>query len=679
MPLNIFISYAHEDEAFKAELLVHLKGLTRRKKIAPWHDRLLEVGGNWRAQLQDAMQSCHLALLLVSPDFIASDFIDSQEVSLLLKRQGQIRVVPILLRPCDWQSEPYEVLQCLPADGKTIIEFSKENGEREKIWLAITQTIAGFANEITADQGDFVTAYRSRLSGRFQKWDLAHTGAVQAGGAGTPIEAGLEEMYTPLRMGEEYNVEKLDQGAIITPDDLKARKKPLIVKGIAGSGKTTWLRWTFRRMLSDLEVLPLFVELRTLARIWSEVKPGERSLDHFLECDLKDNGLTIRAGDLTRLLKEQNGPRPVLLVDGWDELGDIGEAFREKMIGFLKAHPRVLAVATSRPYGEGRPSQAEHFETLEIQPLNDAEIRELTEKFYHHCYGQDGQAHKRSVDEFLAAMNNSSDAKTLARTALLLTMMLRISHHPLPDKRHKLYQVCIENLLTALPKRKEEQGARLGSEQWRPENSGERMRAVTRMAFQAKDQTGKNDQGRIVRTWAELRRELPQKKWTREQRQGFLLWLAGPAGLLNARSDDTLVFVHLSFQEFLAAWHLNATVKGDKKRADAFLERSKQDEWWETLRLWGALEETANPSRMEPVFQKLMEDEESGIWCAGTMMADGLGATSLKKWSRQAADRIVREWSGNTERCFAAWGASRQEAAKRTILQNALVTIQHPA
>ncbi|MBF0294092.1 MAG: TIR domain-containing protein [Magnetococcales bacterium] len=676
MPLNIFISYAHKDEAFKDALIEHLRDLENSGLIQPWTDRVMEIGDEWQKRIQEAMQSCHMALFLVSSSFNASSFIRARELPTLLERWEKegIDIVPIIIRPCRWNTGPLGKFLSLPKDGEPVNKHTKGSYEWDKAWTDIAEAIAKKAEKFreVTEPDAFVTAYRKRFHGKFQKWDLAHTGVVQAGGAGAPIEAGLEEMYTPLRMGEEYDIEELDHGAIIAPDDLKVRKKPLIVKGIAGSGKTTWLRWTFRRMLSDPEVLPLFVELRTLAKNWSEVKPGERSLDHFLATELADNGLPDRAGDLTRLLKDQNGPRPVLLVDGWDELGEIGKAFRDKLMGFLKAHPRVLAVATSRPYGEGRPSQAENFETLEIQPLNDEEIRQLSDKFFRHCDGQDGQEHKRSMEGFLAALTHSQDAQTLARTALLLTMMLLISrHHPLPDKRHKLYQVCIENLLTALPKRKEEQGARIGSDRWRPKNSDERMRAVARMAYHAKGQGGEDDQGRIVRTWEELEKELPQE-WTHAQRQGFLLWLAGPAGLLNDRSDGTLVFVHLSFQEFLSAWHLNATVEGDENRARVFLEHSKDQSWWETLRLWGALVETANPSRMEPVFQQLIEEKDSGLWCAGAMMADGLGATSLENWSRQAADRVVQAWSEEAERCFQAWGASRQEAAKKTILKNAL-------
>ncbi|MBF0428621.1 MAG: toll/interleukin-1 receptor domain-containing protein [Magnetococcales bacterium] len=220
--LNIFISYAHEDEAFKNDLLTHLKGLERQKKILPWQDGLLEVGGDWRPQIQKAMDGCHMALFLVSPSFIASDFIDSEEVSRLMKRRetDNICVIPILIRPCNWKFEKYEGIQFLPENGKAVISFPKSNGKRDEIWVKITEAIAKFAETIPATSNDFLTEYRRCFANRFSSWDLAHAGVVQGGGARKPIEASLEAMFTPLRMGTGYNPEKLDEGVEITPDIL---------------------------------------------------------------------------------------------------------------------------------------------------------------------------------------------------------------------------------------------------------------------------------------------------------------------------------------------------------------------------------------------------------------------------------------------------------------------------
>jgi len=159
------------------------------------------------------------------------------------------------------------------------------------------------------------------------------------------------------------------------------------------------------------------------------------------------------------------------------ELGPLGDELRSKLLGFLGQYPRVLVVVTSRPYGEGRPSHAERFEVLDIQPLSDSEIEDFTTRFFVHCHGGEEHAVQRNAEHFQQALKNSPDAQALARTALLLTMMLLISRsRPLPDKRHLLYDACIENLLTALPNRKQQEGALLGREQWRPDDSEERMR-----------------------------------------------------------------------------------------------------------------------------------------------------------------------------------------------------------
>lgn len=103
--LSIFISYAHADEPFKDQLLSHLIGLQRKKLIKSWTDRQIDGGATWRLEIDQAMDDCRLALLLVSPAFMASDFIHTQELARLLERRrcDGIRVVPIIIRPCLWR------------------------------------------------------------------------------------------------------------------------------------------------------------------------------------------------------------------------------------------------------------------------------------------------------------------------------------------------------------------------------------------------------------------------------------------------------------------------------------------------------------------------------------------------------------------------------------------------
>lgn len=142
-PLKIFISYSHQDETFKDELVTMLAGLQRLGIIDTWQDRRIEAGDEWNNSIQDAMNECDLALLLVSPDYLASRFIQEAEQPKLLKRREEmLRVIPIIVRPCKWQSEPVlKDLQALPRDNKAVIKFSKATGARDQVWTDIATVI----------------------------------------------------------------------------------------------------------------------------------------------------------------------------------------------------------------------------------------------------------------------------------------------------------------------------------------------------------------------------------------------------------------------------------------------------------------------------------------------------------------------------------------------------------
>jgi small GTP-binding protein len=143
-PLRVFISYSHKDEEFKEELITMLAGLQRQRIIDAWQDRRIEEGDAWYQAIQDAMNDCDMAILLVSQNFIASRFIQDEELPHVLQRRREqgLRVIPIIVRPCKWQSEPVlKELQALPRDNKAVITFSKDNGERDQVWTDIATVI----------------------------------------------------------------------------------------------------------------------------------------------------------------------------------------------------------------------------------------------------------------------------------------------------------------------------------------------------------------------------------------------------------------------------------------------------------------------------------------------------------------------------------------------------------
>jgi hypothetical protein len=140
---KVFISYSHRDEKFKDELITILIPLQDQGILTIWHDREITPGTDWYQAIQDAMNDCDLALLLVSGDFLASRFIRDKELARLFQRRKEegLRVVPIIIRSCKWQSIPVlRDIQALPKNAKPLISF-RDTGKRDEIWTEIATAI----------------------------------------------------------------------------------------------------------------------------------------------------------------------------------------------------------------------------------------------------------------------------------------------------------------------------------------------------------------------------------------------------------------------------------------------------------------------------------------------------------------------------------------------------------
>lgn len=99
---TVFISYSHEDATYLDRLLVHLEPLKREGLVKYWSDQQIRPGSNWREEIANAIEKAGVAILLVSPDFLASEFISTDELPPLLqaaKERGAV-ILPIVLRPC---------------------------------------------------------------------------------------------------------------------------------------------------------------------------------------------------------------------------------------------------------------------------------------------------------------------------------------------------------------------------------------------------------------------------------------------------------------------------------------------------------------------------------------------------------------------------------------------------
>src|SRR2546421_4956954 len=104
-PIELFYSYSHRDEQLRKRLETHLSALRQQGVITEWHDRKIVAGTNWKQSIDLHLMTARVILLLISPDFLASDYCYGVEMQRALERQakGEASVIPVILRPVDWK------------------------------------------------------------------------------------------------------------------------------------------------------------------------------------------------------------------------------------------------------------------------------------------------------------------------------------------------------------------------------------------------------------------------------------------------------------------------------------------------------------------------------------------------------------------------------------------------
>jgi TIR domain len=151
-PLEVFYCYAHNDRIFCEELNKHLAGLLHSGLITVWYDSDISPGTIWEQQINTHLNTAHIILLLVSPDFLASDYCYSKEMVRALERhhRDEARVIPVLLRPVDWTGTSFSTLQLLPSDARPVTRWSDRDDAFENIAKGIRQVVSELLPQIAA-------------------------------------------------------------------------------------------------------------------------------------------------------------------------------------------------------------------------------------------------------------------------------------------------------------------------------------------------------------------------------------------------------------------------------------------------------------------------------------------------------------------------------------------------
>ena len=137
-----FVSYSHADEEHLQRLHTHLEYYKREQKLDVWDDTRITPGAHWKEEIKAAITSAKVAILLISADFLASDFITHDEIPPLLEAAEQegTRILLVILSPCAFQRSKLARYQTLNKPSEPLIGASKVR--QEEIWAKLAEQVA---------------------------------------------------------------------------------------------------------------------------------------------------------------------------------------------------------------------------------------------------------------------------------------------------------------------------------------------------------------------------------------------------------------------------------------------------------------------------------------------------------------------------------------------------------
>jgi WD40 repeat protein len=142
--IEVFISYSKQDEELRDGLLAHLHPL-ERQGIISWHDRQILPGTRWDEEIKARLNAADIILLLISADFLNTDYCNQVEIPEALRRHeaGEATVMPVILRSCGWKYTPLAAIQAYPEKAKPIVSWTHIDDAYtdvlEGVYLAATE------------------------------------------------------------------------------------------------------------------------------------------------------------------------------------------------------------------------------------------------------------------------------------------------------------------------------------------------------------------------------------------------------------------------------------------------------------------------------------------------------------------------------------------------------------
>src|SRR6266567_1045870 len=614
-PISLFSIYAPKDASLHEQFEKHLVSLKRRGVISLWSIDKPLAGSVRNVAIESNLNTAHIILLWLSADFLASERCHDIMMRALQKRkEDKVCVIPILLRPVDWEDSPISALQTLPTNGKPVTNWRNRDDAYLLITKEIRKIIVARLNPI-ADRGTITENYLSYLH-----WLIKRTSSLDTRGiflTQRPLQVKLDEIYisiqaryeeglqtqapTPLSETLAAGTSKEDQALpSLLLSHIVVRHDHLMLLGEPGSGKTTFLHYlalkhalALRDHGEDTGVGA--ARFPILLRIADYVEYGMRQgkpLSEFLVDDCTRHECPAFAlADL--LTAELQAGRCLILLDGLDEVvhTDDRQMVVRKLEEFVRRYDDVpnRFIITSRGAGYHEAPLSDTFAHYTLQELEEIDIRRFLESWcpaVEIALSPDEAATiretraKYEINDLMNAIRTVPGVRRLAANPLLLRILAQLhwAGVPLPRQRVVLYNQVMETLTqTWRPSQGVPASAlsKISSLFGQPHST----RLLSRLAYwlHLEKPGGFASESEMCSVLGKEWAHLTGRSWREEdpdiekELRQFLRAVREQTGILVEDTPHRYGFAHLTFEEFYAARYLIANRQECAQRLRAHL------------------------------------------------------------------------------------------------------------
>lgn len=141
---TVFVSYAHADSTYFKDLRTHLLGLHNMGLVDEWSDQRIAAGDLWREEIDAALNNATVAVLLITPEFLSSDFITAVELPMLLERarSGGLRILQVIVESSVWELAPQlKHFQTINHSSKPLAE--QPAADQQRVWVETALACVG--------------------------------------------------------------------------------------------------------------------------------------------------------------------------------------------------------------------------------------------------------------------------------------------------------------------------------------------------------------------------------------------------------------------------------------------------------------------------------------------------------------------------------------------------------